>query len=256
VRIFGAGTRRGFEYTVRDTFWTVPNVVTVLRFLLIPIFVYLVGEDEHMPAFWVLVALGATDWLDGFIARFFNQMSTVGRWLDPLADRLAMIVVTLTLVHAEIAPGWLIWAILIPDLVLLVNSVILFAGSPQLSVSGMGRVRTASLMVSLPLLLLAELPDFAEYINGLFPLIVESFLVAAAVMHIIASVDYFVQAFGKFRRLRAADINPWRRSTWARIGVAAPAGGPLVGRAETRPSPPRADPADATGQSPRRAEQE
>jgi cardiolipin synthase (CMP-forming) len=256
VRIFGAGTRRGFEYTVRDTFWTVPNVVTVLRFLLIPIFVYLVGEGEHMPAVWVLVALGATDWLDGFIARFFNQMSTVGRWLDPLADRLAMIVVTLTLVHAEIAPGWLLWAILIPDLVLLVNSVILFAGSPQLSVSGMGRVRTASLMISLPLLLLAELPEFAEYINGLFPLIVESFLVAAAVMHIIASIDYLVQALGKFRRLRAANINPWRRSTWARIGVAAPPGGPLVGSAGMRPSPPRDGPADATERSPRRAEQE
>lgn len=256
MRIFGAGTREGVEYTVRETFWTVPNVVTVLRFLLIPVFVYFVREGEYMSAFWVLVALGATDWLDGFIARSFNQMSTVGRWLDPLADRLAMIIVTLTLVSFEIAPGWLISLILIPDCVLLLTSLAFFAGSPQLSVSGMGKVRTACLMVSLPMLLLAELPEFAERIGGLFPLVAESLLVAGAVMHIIASLDYFIQALGKFRRLRAADINPWRRSTWARIGVAAPAQEPLV----RKPAPGRTSPSPdlpfEQGGSPRRADDE
>ncbi|NDK31281.1 CDP-alcohol phosphatidyltransferase family protein [Nesterenkonia sp. Hz 6-5] len=233
MRIMGIGTRQGFEYTVKETFWTVPNVVTVLRLLLLPFFVYFVREGEIMTAFWILAVLGATDWLDGFIARFFNQMSTVGRWLDPLADRFAMIIVTLTLVYLDIAPEWLLWVILIPDLVLLVTSTVFFAGSPQLSVSGMGKVRTACLMVSLPMLLLAELPEFSERIGGLFPLVAESLLVAGGVMHIIASMDYFIQALGKFRRLRAADINPWRRSTWARIGVAAPPGEPLVGGAET-----------------------
>lgn len=229
----GIGTREGFEYTVKQTFWTVPNIVTVLRFLLLPFFVYFVREGEFMTAFWILVVLGATDWIDGFIARFFNQMSTVGRWLDPLADRLAMIIVTLTLVYFDIAPEWLLWAILLPDLVLLLTSTVFFAGSPQLPVSGMGKVRTACLMVSLPMLMLAELPEFSERIDGLFPLVAESLLVAGAVMHIIASLDYFIQALGKFRRLRAADINPWRRSTWARIGVAATSDEPLVGKPTT-----------------------
>lgn len=130
---------------------------------------YFVREGEFMTAFWILVVLGATDWIDGFIARFFNQMSTVGRWLDPLADRLAMIIVTLTLVYFDIAPEWLLWAILLPDLVLLLTSTVFFAGSPQLPVSGMGKVRTACLMVSLPMLMLAELPEFSERIDGLFP---------------------------------------------------------------------------------------
>lgn len=228
MRIIGAGTRQGLEYTVKETFWTVPNIVTVLRFLLVPVFVYFLGAEEYMTAFWVLVILAATDWIDGFLARFFNQISTVGRWLDPLADRLAMVIVTLALVYFEIAPEWLIWAILIPDLLLFANSAILFAGTPHLSVSGMGKVRTAFLMISLPMLLLAQLPEFAELLNGLFPLVADSLLVSGAVMHIIASIDYLIQAWVKFRRLRKAGVNPWRRSTWAKIGVAVRTNDPLL----------------------------
>ncbi|WP_120005842.1 CDP-alcohol phosphatidyltransferase family protein [Nesterenkonia muleiensis] len=228
MRIIGAGTREGFEYTVRETFWTVPNVITVLRFLLVPVFVHFVSQVEYMTAFWVLVALAATDWIDGFIARFFDQMSTVGRWLDPLADRLAMVIVTLTLVYFEIAPEWLIWAILIPDLVLFANSALLFAGSPHLPVSGMGKVRTACLMISLPMLLLAELPEFSGWLGGLFPLVADSLLVAGAVMHVIASIDYFIQAHAKFRRLRTAGINTWRRSSWAKLGVRVSPRDPLL----------------------------
>lgn len=215
MRLIGAGTREGFDYTVRETFWTVPNVITVLRFLLVPVFVFLVADSEYMSAFWVLAVLGATDWIDGFIARFFDQMSTVGRWLDPLADRLSTVIVALTLVYFDIAPGWLIWAILIPDIVLFINSALFFAGTPHLPVSAMGKVRTACLMIGLPLLLLAQLPDFAEWLGGLFPLVAESLLVAGVAMHIIASIDYFVQAHLKFRRLRTNGVNPWDRESWA-----------------------------------------
>lgn len=248
MRLIGAGTREGFEYTVRQTFWTVPNIVTVLRFLLVPVFVHFVSRDEYMTAFWVLVILAATDWIDGFVARFFNQLSTVGRWLDPFADRLAMVIVTLTLVYFEIAPAWLLWAILIPDLVLFVNSALLFAGTPHLSVSGMGKVRTACLMISLPMLLLAQLPEFSEWLGGLFPLVADSLLVAGAVMHTIASIDYLIQAWAKFRSLRKAGINTWNRSSWARIGVAATARDPLLGATGSVPE------ADATAH--RRFEQE
>ncbi|WP_300345754.1 CDP-alcohol phosphatidyltransferase family protein [Nesterenkonia sp.] len=222
MRIIGAGTREGFEYTVRRTFWTVPNVVTVLRFLLVPVFVLLVSESRYLPAFWVLVALGATDWIDGFIARYFNQLSTVGRWLDPLADRLAVVIVALTLVHFGIAPDWLVWAILIPDVVLFINAAVLFAGNPHLRVSVMGKVRSACLMIGLPLMLLARLEEFSSWWGGLFPLVAESLLMAGAVMHIVASADYLLQAHAKFRRLRTAGISPWDRKSWAPAHAAAP----------------------------------
>lgn len=222
MRLFGVGTREGLHYTVKPTFWTVPNVVTVLRFLLVPVFVLLVSRSDYLAAFWVLVALGATDWIDGVLARLLNQMSTVGQWLDPLADRLAMVIVTLTLVFFGVAPGWLLWAILIPDAVLFLNALVLFAGNPHLRVSPMGKVRTACLMVSLPLLLLTQLPQFAAWWEGHFPLVVESILVAGAVMHVVAAIDYFIQAHAKFRHLRAANINTWKRSTWVGTSAADP----------------------------------
>lgn len=222
MRIIGAGTRTSFQYTVKETFWTVPNIVTVLRFLLVPVFVYQVAGENYLPAFWTLAVLGATDWIDGFIARFFDQMSTVGQWLDPLADRLAMLIVTLTLVQFQLAPGWLLVVILVPDAVLFLNAMLLFAGNPHLQVSPMGKVRTASLLISLPLLLLVDLPEFSGWLGGLFPLVVESVLVAGAVMHVIASIDYFYQAQVKFRRLRRAGINTWKRRTWIPQDAAAP----------------------------------
>lgn len=220
MRLIGAGTRKSFDYTVKKTFWTVPNVVTVLRFLLVPVFVHQLAEENYLSAFWVLAALGATDWIDGFIARFFDQMSTVGQWLDPLADRLAMLVVTLTMVHFQIAPVWLLAVIFVPDALLLLNALLLFAGNPHLQVSPMGKVRTASLLIGFPLLLLIDLPEFAAWFGGLFPLVVESVLVAGAVMHVVASIDYFYQAHMKFRRLRAAGINPWIRRSWVPQQVA------------------------------------
>lgn len=214
MRLIGAGTREGFEYTVRNTFWTVPNCVTVARFLLVPVFALLVFGSMYWEAFWVLIVLAATDWIDGFIARYFDQLSTVGRWLDPLADRVAMVIVTLTLVAHGIAPEWLLWAILVPDLVLFFNAALLFRGTPHLQVSGIGKVRTACLMISLPMLLLAQLPQFSQWLWGYFEVTAESLLIAAVVMHVFSSVDYFVQAHAKFRRLRTAGIRPWDRASW------------------------------------------
>lgn len=212
MRIIGAGTREGFEYTLRETFWTVPNVVTVCRFLLIPVFILLVAQGQYMAAFWVLAVLGSTDWVDGFIARRFDQMSTVGTWLDPLADRLSLTIVTLTLVAFGIAPSWVVFAVVIPDVVLFLNAVLVFRGSPELPVSMMGKFRTAGLLVGAPLILLAHTPDLS---GTILIYIAEATLAAGCLMHIIASVDYLVQAQMKARRLRREGIAPRNREQWS-----------------------------------------
>lgn len=212
MRIIGAGTREGFEYTLRETFWTVPNVVTVCRFLLIPVFILLVAQGQYMSAFWVLAVLGSTDWVDGFIARRFDQMSTVGIWLDPLADRLSLTIVTLTLVVFGIAPSWVVFAVVIPDVVLFLNAVLVFRGSPELPVSLMGKFRTAGLLVGAPLVLLAHTPDLS---GTILIYIAEATLAAGCLMHIIASVDYLVQAQMKARRLRGEGVDPRNREQWS-----------------------------------------
>lgn len=211
MRLIGAGTREGFDYTVRRTFWTVPNVVTVLRFLLVPVFIHLVLAEEPAAAFVVLVVLGGTDWIDGWIARRFDQHSTVGRWLDPLADRLSVAIVAVTLVAVDVAPLWFVLSILVPDAVLAINAAVFFAGSPELAVTVLGKVRTAVLMLGAPLVLLAR----AEVLPGAgWTPIAESVLAAGCLMHIVAAVDYLRRAHRQARRLRAQGIDPRDRSRW------------------------------------------
>ena len=72
---------------------TVPNVISFVRLLCMPLFVYLLfGRDNRAGAAYLLAVLGATDWVDGYIARRFGQVSELGKILDPTADRLLLIV--------------------------------------------------------------------------------------------------------------------------------------------------------------------
>nr|WP_255727288.1 MULTISPECIES: CDP-alcohol phosphatidyltransferase family protein [unclassified Nesterenkonia] len=190
---------------MRETFWTAPNIVTVLRALLIPVFVWLVAQDQYMAAFWVLVVLSSTDWIDGYIARRFDQMSTVGQWLDPLADRLALITVSATLATFGIVPIWVVLAVVIPDLILSVNTYLLFKGPPPLKVTLLGKLRTACLLIGLPLALLGSTGMLRE---GLIPDIAFVLLALGAAMHIIASIDYFIKARREAARLRGEQARP------------------------------------------------
>ena len=158
MRVIDVGLREGHEYRVRDTWLTVPNLITLARFALVPVFVWLTVDGRHLDAFVILAVLSGTDWVDGYVARRFDMISTVGRWLDPVADRLSLLVVAVTFVATGIAPLWLALAIAIPDLVLAAVCLWLFGGSPDLPVTVLGKVRTALLLVGTPLLLLARVP--------------------------------------------------------------------------------------------------
>lgn len=201
MRLIGAGLRDDVDYVELHTFWTVPNLITLLRFLLIPVFVVLVATSHPMWAFITLAVVFSTDWVDGYVARRFNQISSVGKWLDPLADRLTLIIVSVTFVLFHVAPAWFVWAIVVPDLALVLNSVILFRGSPELPVTRLGKIRTAVLMVSAPLLLLAEV-DFA----AAEPLhtVCTWLLLLGSALHVAAAVQYVVLAGAKAKRNRSA----------------------------------------------------
>lgn len=199
MRLIGAGTRDDVDYTLRRTWWTAPNAITVCRFLLIPVFAWFVWQGGYLTAFWVLALLGSTDWVDGYVARRFNQLSRVGQWLDPLADRLSMVIVTAVLVVFGVVPVWVIFAILIPDLVLFINTAVLFGRPPDLKVSIWGKCRTAMLLVALPLSLLGHQPFAAE--RGLDVVICVA-LVTGCALHVVAALDYFVKAHREHRRIR------------------------------------------------------
>lgn len=203
MRLIGMGTRDDIEYVERDTFWTVPNLITLARFLLVPVFVVLVATRHYLWAFAALAVLFSTDWVDGYVARRFNQISAVGKWLDPLADRLALIVVSATFVVSGIAPAWFVWAILVPDLVLFVNAAVLFRGSPELPVSVLGKVRTAFLMLAAPLLLLAQARTSWAPVLDVIAVVM---LAIGSALHVVASVHYLLAAWAKKRTLRNGKV--------------------------------------------------
>ena len=79
---------------------TTPNVISLVRLALIPVFLWLLfGRDDPVAAAWLFGFIGATDWVDGFLARKLDQVSKVGEFLDPLADRIAVV--------AALAGGWI-----------------------------------------------------------------------------------------------------------------------------------------------------
>lgn len=139
--------------------WTVPNVISMLRLVLIPVFAWLIVAEHDLWALAVLAAAGFTDWLDGYIARRFNQASRLGRVLDPAADRLYIFVALIGLAYRDLIPWWLVVIIVARELVLAGTIPFLMRyGYGTLPVHMAGKTGTFCLMYAFPLLLLASLP--------------------------------------------------------------------------------------------------
>lgn len=196
----GSGARGGSDGAVLATAWTLPNLITIVRFLGVPLFVWLIAHQRYGAAVLVLVVVGSTDWVDGFVARRFNQVSTVGKWLDPLADRTAMIVVAVVFVVNGFTPAWFVWAIVIPDIILIVNALVLFRGPLHLPVVTVGKIRTALLLVGAPLLLLHRVEGFGQ---DWILAVAQGLLAAGCVLHLVAFCAYFRAAHLKYRLERA-----------------------------------------------------
>ena len=144
-----------------DAGWrTWPNVVTLTRLALLPLFVYLLfGTDHRAVAAWLLASLGATDWIDGYLARRLHQVSRVGKILDPVADRLLVMVGLLAVAAAAGVPWWFALATLTREVVVSILTVGLFLwGAARIDVLWWGKVSTFALMVAVPLFLLTTNP--------------------------------------------------------------------------------------------------
>jgi len=144
----------GFIITT-DRILTVPNVLSVLRLVLIGIYCWLVlGPRADLAAVIVLVVSGITDYLDGYIARRWSQVSTIGQLLDPLADRITIAAVVVTLALRDIIPWWLVAALVARELLLLaLLPALRRRGLSALPVHYLGKAATFALFVGFPLLL-------------------------------------------------------------------------------------------------------
>lgn len=136
-----------------------PNAISGVRLLLVPVFAVLIFTGRDVAAIVVLVVAGASDWLDGVIARRFDQTSRVGQLLDPAADRLYIFVTLIGLGWREVVPWWLVLVIAARDLFLAgMIPTLSRHGYGPLPVHLAGKAGTFALMYSFPLLLLAGSP--------------------------------------------------------------------------------------------------
>jgi cardiolipin synthase (CMP-forming) len=131
---------------------TIPNAISAMRILLIPLFVWLILRDGTEAAGIVLfAAVAATDWVDGTIARRTGRVSELGKILDPVADRLAIAAGLVALVIADLFPPWAALLILVRDAAVLAGGAFALARRGiRIDVRFIGKVATFGLMVAVP----------------------------------------------------------------------------------------------------------
>ena len=104
----------------------IPNILTILRFILIPIILYFIFTGHYLLGFIFFTISGITDILDGAIARKFNLVTNFGKLMDPLADKLTQISVLATLVFQKIIPFWILVVVLLKELLMIIGASLLY----------------------------------------------------------------------------------------------------------------------------------
>ena len=138
--------------------YTVPNLITLLRLFCLPIFLWLLfSVKDRGAAAWLLGGLGATDWVDGWIARRFNQKSDFGAIFDPTVDRGLFIVAVIAILIDQSMPIWFGVAILVREVfVASAMSIATAFGMKRFAVNKWGKRYTFLLMFAVPLILLGQ----------------------------------------------------------------------------------------------------
>ncbi|MDK1103532.1 MAG: CDP-alcohol phosphatidyltransferase family protein [Actinomycetota bacterium] len=128
-----------------------PNAISLIRLALVPVFIWLVFvKGEYGWAGVLLGVIGATDWIDGFLARRLDQVTELGKFLDPLADRIAVVVAVIAGFFVGVLPVWFVVGLIARELVITVGAIYgWFNGVTKLDVRFLGKAATLALYVSL-----------------------------------------------------------------------------------------------------------
>ncbi len=185
-----------------DRVWTVPNALSVLRLLGVPLFLWLLlGPEADGWAIALLMAAGVSDWADGKLARLLGQSSRLGALLDPAADRLYIVATLVAFVLRDVVPLWFVAVIVARELVLALVLVVLRAhGWPPLQVHYLGKAATFILLYALPGLLIADGTGWsAEVVTPL----AYALSIWGGALYLLSGALYVVQAVGLVRQCRA-----------------------------------------------------
>ena len=185
---------------------TIPNVISVVRLLCVPLFLWLLwGADNELAAGLLAAGLGATDWVDGYIARHFDQGSELGKILDPAADRVLLVAVAVAVLTQgmPVAVNIVVWIMLIREILIAAVTVALaLAGARRIDVLWAGKAGTLALMFSLPMFLGADATTGAWH--AFFVLGSWGFAIGGIILGYYAAWHYIPAARAALREGRAA----------------------------------------------------
>lgn len=161
---------------------TTATKFTILRVLLIPVFMVLFYMGWNIPALAVFIIASLTDLVDGYIARHYNQTSDLGKFLDPLADKLLVFAAMLILVEFGRFPAWAVMIVLTREFAVSGLRMIAAAKGSVIAAGWSGKIKTASTMVGLCALIVLN--------YGWLDLVV---IIAIVATTIISGVEYFIK---------------------------------------------------------------
>jgi cardiolipin synthase len=182
-----------------DRILTLPNALSLLRLLGVPLFLWLIlGPERDGLALIVLMVAGFTDYADGWLARKLNQTSRLGQLLDPAADRLYILATLIGLTARDIVPLWLTAALIARDLMLLGCVPVLrrLGYGPALPVHYLGKAATFNLLYAFPFLLLGDGTGSMTTVQTLANVFGWAFAIWGSGLYWWAGVLYVVQVRG------------------------------------------------------------
>lgn len=191
--------------------WTIPNLLSLIRILLIPVFAYLFYNDEKIWAVVVLALSGLSDTFDGQIARKFNQISALGKVLDPVADKLTQITIAVMLLidfrSAENtliqAFGWVFLVFLIKEAVMIVGGLIMLLLNIRPGAAEIwGKAATLVFYVGMVIIIAfgPEVGALNSLVGFELPAVLTGIIVVvSAIMTILAFLSYMPETFRQFK---------------------------------------------------------
>ncbi len=189
-----------------DRILTLPNLVTLVRLLCIPLFLWLLfGLDARAGAALLLAFLGATDWVDGYLARHLHQVSSLGKAFDPLVDRLLLIVGVVSIIVADGCPRWFGIVVVVREVLLSAWVLSIMAlGAERMDVTWFGKAGTFGMMVAFPAFLASTDTGLSSGVTTFFEVVAWCAAIPGLAFSLIAFAGYFPKGVVALREGRAA----------------------------------------------------
>ena len=179
----------------------IPNILTIIRFILIPIILYFIITGNYLLGFIFFTISGITDILDGTIARKYNLISTFGKLMDPLADKLTQISVLATLTFKDIIPFWILVIVILKELIMIIGASFLYGKDVVVYSKWFGKLATVLFYLAIVLSLIDKQFGFVGIWQN-----VDMLLYCVALVATVFSLVMYVKYLYKYGFIDKSDL--------------------------------------------------